>query len=141
MLDLERTIQEAVWSPDGEWLVLSPTPPPGGQRQVSSGGARSVSWSASGRQLYYVDGELNIVVAELLLEPSVSVGATTTLIPAQPVSRYALNPGFRQFVVSADGSRVLAIRLGEPGERVTAGRGNFVYVQNWLKELKQLVGN
>ena len=42
--------------------------------------------------------------------------------------------------VAADGDRLLRIRVGGTGLGSSI-RGTFVYVQNWLEELKELVGN
>ena len=141
-----------VVSPDGRWVAYTsdvtgigevyvrpfPESASGAQRQVSIGGGANPWWSPSGRQLSYnVSGMIR--VAELSLEPSLAVGATTTLVQVTG-GAYRIAATVRQYAVAPDLSRVLAIRApGTTGE--SDARGRFVYVQNWLEELKGLVEN
>jgi serine/threonine protein kinase/Tol biopolymer transport system component len=65
----------AVLSPNGKWLAyqsdesgryevyVTAFPGPGGKYQVSNGGGGSPSWTADGKQLYYIIGDKLMVVA------------------------------------------------------------------------------
>jgi serine/threonine protein kinase/dipeptidyl aminopeptidase/acylaminoacyl peptidase len=79
-----------VLSPNSKWLAyysdesgrsevyVTAFPGPGGKWQVSNGGGSSPSWSADGKQLYYVIGEKLMVVAIQNVE-TFEFGAPTAL--------------------------------------------------------------
>jgi eukaryotic-like serine/threonine-protein kinase len=79
-----------VLSPNGKWLAyysdesgrsevyVTAFPGPGGKWQVSNGGGSSPSWSADGKQLYYVIGDKLMVVAIQNVE-TFEFGAPTAL--------------------------------------------------------------
>jgi Tol biopolymer transport system component len=81
---------DGVLSPNSKWLAyysdesgrsevyVTAFPGPGGKWQVSNGGGNNPSWSADGKQLYYVIGEKLMVVAIQNLE-TFEFGAPTAL--------------------------------------------------------------
>jgi eukaryotic-like serine/threonine-protein kinase len=80
----------AVLSPNGKWLAymsdesgryevyVTAFPGPGGKWQVSNGGGSSPSWSADGKQLYYIIADKLMVVAIQNVE-TFEFGAATAL--------------------------------------------------------------
>ena len=80
----------AVLSPNAKWLAymsdesgryevyVTAFPGPGGKFQVSNGGGSSPSWSADGKQLYYIVGDKLMVVAIQNVE-TFQFGAPTAL--------------------------------------------------------------
>jgi len=89
-------------SPDGHWLAYTsiesganevyvrPFPATtGGRWQVSNGGGSEPRWSPDGRELFYLDGGLRLVAAQIRSGPSFEV---TELKPLFDASGYAVDP-------------------------------------------------
>jgi len=87
--------------------------------QVSTEGGFSPSWSADGKQLYYIAGD-RVVVAAVHDGGSFSAGA------ARPVE--ALGDHIEDFAVSQSG-RIVAVR------QIDAGKPPLTIVRNWERLL------
>ena len=125
-------------SPDGEWLAYNSTPLgegtrivvrafPNGQEvwNVSGPGAVEPVWSRSGDEIFYRTSDRKMVVAHVRRSPDFQLVSTDTLFDDSPYRR-ELN--HRAYDVTADGSRILMIRVGED-------RGRLVWVNGFAKEL------
>ena len=188
-LDGERDVLEALWSPDGEWLIyrLNPNPDilalrPGqdtvplplvttefGEDQatlspdgrwlayasnetgreeiyvvpfpnagdakwpVSTSGGREPLWSHSGRELFYRNGQGEMVAVPVETEPTFAPGQPEALFPA---TEYRTAPNHRQYDVTLDDERFIMIR--QTGEDVAAG---LIVVTNWFEELRERMGS
>ena len=75
-LQTPADLDTPAFSPDGRWLdyysdesgaeeiYVRPFPGPGGQYQVSSGGGSRPIWAHDGRQLFFLDSQSRITVAD-----------------------------------------------------------------------------
>ena len=90
-----------------------------GKWQVSTEGGSSPSWSADGRQLYYLAGD-RVVAASVLDGASFSAGA------ARPFD--ALGDRIVDFSVARSG-RIVAVR------EIDAGKPPLTIVRNWQQLL------
>jgi serine/threonine-protein kinase len=196
LFDLERTLAEGFWSPDGDWLVLRtggtggvqggrdvlavrpgrdsvPVPlldaefdesavhlsPDGrwmayqsnetgtdeifvrpfpdvdsGKWQVSTGGGLAPQFANSGRELFYVNGDREMVAAQIETEPSFRVGERRVLFRID--AQYILGDRTRQYDVSPDDELFLMARVfGETGDP-----NQLIVVENWFQELRERVG-
>lgn len=130
-----------MFSPDGAWLAYSsdetgrneiyarPFPGPGAKVQISTEGGEEPAWAASGRELYYRNGNKMMATAidggaELV------VGGTATLFE-RPFERSTV-AGARNFDVADDGRFILVERV--PSFRLT--RLNVIL--NWVDSLERL---
>ncbi|MEP6573890.1 MAG: protein kinase [Gemmatimonadota bacterium] len=107
-------------SPDGRWLAFSsdesgrrevyvrPFPNAGdGRYQVTSGGGSQPVWSATGKELFFIDAAQNMAAAPVTSGASFRSGSPRVLFSA---SSYALNPFAPQYLPSRDGQRFLMAR-------------------------------
>ena len=147
---LKTTFRERgpAFSPDGHWLAYSsdetgreevyitPYPGPGGCIAVSSGGGRSATWSANGRELFYRNGrQMMGVTIGPGAAPSVS---TPQLLFEGDYVEEDPGTGTNNYDVAADGKRFLMMKAeSRPEEGVAPPQ--IIVVQNWLEELKRLV--
>jgi serine/threonine-protein kinase len=114
----------------GRWEVyVRPFPETSGARfQVSTKGGTNPAWSRNGKELFYLDGESNMISVPILPGTTFQTGEQAILFPA---SRYQSNPFSRDYDVTPDGQRFVMIR-GESDAAV-----HVVVVFNFLEELKQ----
>jgi eukaryotic-like serine/threonine-protein kinase len=127
-------------SPDGRWLAYTsnesghyevyvvPFPNTSAAKwTVSSRGGTEPVWSHSGTELFYRDGDANMVAVPVKSTPTFSVGDAVVLFPAA---------GFRtaeskaHYAVAPDDRRFLMIR------RAVSTADKIVVVENWFEELK-----
>ena len=136
-------------SPDGRWLAyvsdesgvsevyVRPFPRTDlGRWQVSTGGGTAPRWSHSGRELFYLSGIGDMMVAAVTSTPTFSPAAPRRLFtlgsaiwPSNVVPYYDLSPDDRRFIM---------VRVGSVGQ--SAGAGAIVVVENWRQELEAKVG-
>jgi serine/threonine-protein kinase len=127
-------------SPDGRWLAYTsdesghsevyvvPFPNTGAAKWlVSARGGSEPVWSHSGRELFFRDGDANLVAVPVRNTPTFSAGDAIVLFPAA---------GFRaggsaQYAVSPDDRRFLMIRRS-----AVTSSDKLVVVENWFVELK-----
>jgi Tol biopolymer transport system component len=135
----DRTVGDAVLSPDGKWLAytsgelsqpeifVTRFPTGGGKWQISSGGGAVPRWRRDGKELLYMALDRTLM--------SVPVGATATGFEVgTPVALFRTTgvstPGY-SFDLSPDGQRILINSLDEQ----TAAP--VVLVVNWPADLKK----
>ncbi len=116
----------------GRWEVfLTRYPSCEGKWQVSASGGQHPHWDASGKRLYFVEGDR---IMEVAVTPRAAPGlATPTLLFSRPPTTpgtFALVPSFD---VTRDGQRFLLTRSA--GSQGTS-QGPTV-VQNWLSEFAE----
>jgi serine/threonine-protein kinase len=125
-------------SPDGRWLAYAsnetgqfeiyvvPFPnTKSGKWAVSSAGGTEPLWSHRGSELFYGDGDGNLVTVTVTTSPTFSVGGSASLFSVTPYR------AFLEYAVSPDDRRFLMIRpvLTDLPDRLTV-------VDNWFDELK-----
>ncbi|MEJ2503522.1 MAG: hypothetical protein P8177_09480, partial [Gemmatimonadota bacterium] len=131
-------------SPDGHWIAyvsddtgrdevfVSPFPnTEDGRWQVSSGGGHSPVWGNTGRELFFIGAASNMTAASYAAAGGAFV--VTGLDPLFSTSGLLTGPNHSVYDVSPDDQRFLMISLG-------TSRGDLVWVQNWLTELRALTG-
>jgi eukaryotic-like serine/threonine-protein kinase len=128
-------------SPDGRWLTY--TSDESGQYEVyvvpfpntsaakwavSARGGTEPVWSHSGRELFYRDGDANLVAVTVRTTPTFSAGDTRVLFPAAGFRAGGLGA---QYAVAPDDRRFLMIRRS-----VATTADKLIVVENWFEELK-----
>jgi serine/threonine-protein kinase len=135
-------------SPDGRWLAyqsnetgsdevfVRPFPDVGsGKWQISTGGGLSPLFAHSGRELFYVNGDREMVAAQIETEPGFRVGERRALFRID--AQYILGDRTTQYDVSPDDEQFLMARVfGETGDP-----NQLIVVENWFEELKARVGS
>ncbi len=135
------------FSPDGRWIAyvsnqgadfqvfVQPYPPTGGRWQVSTQEGTKPRWSDGekpdgGRQLFYVDGKDNVMVASI--DTKMGFKASTPQVffkglyhPAGSTNDYSVTP---------DGRRIIMMKNAEGADAPT----HMVIVLNWFEELRRL---
>jgi Tol biopolymer transport system component len=107
-------------SPDGRWLAYTssesgqpevyvrPFPETSSAKwQISTAGGSEPAWASTGRELFYLNGKVEMVSAEIHVSPSFSVGAQHVLFPASQFARPGPVPSFS---LSPDNKRFLMVR-------------------------------
>ena len=129
-------------STDGRWLAYTsnesgapelyvrPFPQTAAAKwQVSTAGGREPAWGRSGRELFYLNGRNEMVVAEVQTGTTFSVGKQRTLFPASDFARPGPVPSFS---VSPDDKRFVMIRSVAPSAET-----EMVLIQHWAEDLKR----
>jgi Tol biopolymer transport system component len=101
------------------WSLLGP----GGKRQISTDGGNSPTWSADGREIFYLDRDERLVVA------TVSGGDGFTVGDVRPLFAIERGGQRRVYDVSPDGRRIL---LNTADEHTASP---FTLVVNWAPRL------
>jgi serine/threonine-protein kinase len=128
-------------SPDARWLAYSsnesgtsevyvrPFPETASAKwQVSTAGGGEPSWSATGRELFYINGKGEMVSAEITPGAAFGVGRQRSLFSINQLYRPGAIP---MYSVSPDGQRFLMVREGE-----TTQQSELVLAENWMQQLK-----
>jgi serine/threonine-protein kinase len=149
LLQGEYVEDNATVSPDGRWVAYESTESgrqevyvrsfPDVSRfriQISPNGGTKPVWSPNGRELFYLDGQQN-----MMLVPVRSGNVFERDSPQQLFSAGAyFATQVRNFDIARDGQRFLMIKeLREAAEAQPEVTINVVL--NWFEELKQRVGN
>jgi eukaryotic-like serine/threonine-protein kinase len=132
-------------SPDGRWLAYAsdesgtsevyvrPFPDvASGRWQVSLNGGTAPRWARSGRELFYVNGGQEMVVAPVRAGTGFEVDQPKVLFPA---ISYILSPSYPIYDVAADNRGFLMVRSAAATEET-----EVILTQNWFQELKARVG-
>jgi Tol biopolymer transport system component len=134
-------------SPDGRWLAYTsnetgrheiyvrPFPEvAGGKWLISAGGGTEALWSRDGRELFYRNGNGEMVaVAVSAGSAAPPTGAQRVLFSATP---YVSDFNSRMYDVSRDGRRFVMLRLDRADRGGT--QAQLIVVQNFFEELKRL---
>jgi serine/threonine-protein kinase len=141
-------------SPDGRWIAyhsvesgqlqvyVQAFPGPAPRYQVSANGGISPIWRADGRELFYVQSDVQtpplgsvgvrMMAVPVATQPAFTFGRSKELF----AGRYEMNSPARAYDATADGQRFFLIQARErPSELIT----QMTVVQNWFEELKRLV--
>ena len=139
------------FSPDGRWLAYTSNetgrrevyvrPFPGGEGRhvISTDGGQAPTWSADGRQLFYLAGPRDgtrydrVWAVDVTTEPTFVAGTPRPLVDTAAV--WTSNP-VRTVEVGPDG-RFLTIRFEEDPPSPPRTHLNIVF--NWFQELKERV--
>jgi Tol biopolymer transport system component len=127
-------------SPNGRWMVYAsdesgafeiyvvPFPNThGGKWLVSPHGGTEPHWAHSGNELFYRDGNGNLVAVRVITNPTFSIGRAVTLFSTRSYSS-DFDPSY---AVSSDDRRFLMIH-----PLTTGGFDKLIVVDNWFEELK-----
>jgi len=134
-------------SPDGQWLAYAsdetgrtevyvrPFPDTESAKYtISRGGGAEPVWSPAGGELFFRDGNDNLVVAVMAPGPGFQVASTRVLFS---IATYFGDNRHRGFTVAPDGRSFLFIKA--PG--LLSGSNQLVVTLNWFEELKRRVPN
>jgi serine/threonine-protein kinase len=138
-------------SPDGKWLAyasdetgrnevyLRPFPNvDDGKWQVSTSGAQAPLWAHSGRELFYVDADRNMMMAPIPVVGPSQMGTRVKLFTLGNDILLAQNEWSTPFDISPDDKRFLMSRLvSAPATEVRT----FLVVENWFEEVRAKVGS
>jgi serine/threonine-protein kinase len=132
-------------SPNGRWIAYTsnesgtneiyvrPFPATGGGRwQVSNGGGSQPRWSPDGRELFFLDGALRLVAAQVRTAPAFEVTDLKSLFDA---SGYAVDPFHDSYEVLSGGRGFVFVRPRESG-RAAAPTVKVVVAENWFADLR-----
>jgi serine/threonine-protein kinase len=132
-------------APNGRWIAYTsnesgtneiyvrPFPATsGGRWQVSNGGGSQPRWSPDGRELFFLDGALRLVAAQVRAIPAFEVTDLKSLFDA---SRYAVDPFHDSYEVLSTGRGFLFLRPRESG-RAAAPAVTVVEAENWFADLR-----
>jgi hypothetical protein len=136
-------------SPDGQWIAYVSTrtgrkevyvsPFPNSEDRffpVSQGGGTEPVWAHNGHELFYRDGDMVMVVAELDTDVDFEVRSLTELFDTPP---YIEHPDHYWYAVEQGDQRFLMLRQGTLDGG--ADPGMIVTIDNFTEELTAKVGN
>jgi hypothetical protein len=106
-----------------------------GKWTVSLGGGSRPLWSHSGRELFYIDSDDNLVAADVRPGAAFEVTGRQRLFSTAP---FMISSNYTPFDVTTDGERFLMVRQAGTGDG--AAPTAFILVENWIEELKEKVG-
>ena len=92
-------------------------------------GGSSPRWSHRGKELFYIDGESNLVAAQVTTTPYFSVERTTILFSAGDF--VGVGASRRNYDNAPDDQRFLMIRRARG-----LASAQLVIVENWFKEIR-----
>ncbi|HET8622649.1 MAG TPA: protein kinase [Gemmatimonadales bacterium] len=129
-------------SPDGRWLAYAsnesgtaevyvrPFPDvAGGRWQVSLSGGSAPRWAKSGRELFYINGRLEMVVTPVRASgATLEVGQPKVLFSA---NSFLLIPSFPTYDVAPDDKRFVMLRSAAATEDT-----EIIFTENWFEELR-----
>ncbi len=107
-------------------VFLSTYPAGNGKWQVSTHGGIDPGWRADGKELYYMDGAMNMVAVDISLEGDVEIGMPRVLFPTPCQATLSRNLS----AVSADGERFVVVSADDHGQV-----SPIVVVLNWTAGL------
>ena len=136
----------AAVSPDGRWLAYAsdesgrpevyvhPFPNTGDARwQISSEGGAGPAWAHSGRELFYLSPDQQMMSVDVVPGSTFIAGDRRALFSVQP---FFVSASTRYYDVAPDDDRFVMIRPA-PDE----GLGQIVVVENFFEEILRRMGN
>ena len=134
-------------SPNGRWLAyvsnrtgsnevfVRPFPDAGASlQQVSANGGTQPVWAHSGRELFYVNGDNELVAVQVSTNPGFALGQQEVLFS---VAGYMRSASYAMYDVTPDDQRFMMLRIGAD----VAAAAEAILVTNFFEELKRLVPN
>jgi Tol biopolymer transport system component len=124
-------------SPDGRWLAyvsnqssanevyVRPFPEGSGRWQISAGGGTEPLWARNGAELFYRNGERDLVAVPVTTAGGFRPGAPRVLFST---TTYFSDPNATTYDITPDGRRFLMIKRPVDQE--------LVVVLNWVQELR-----
>ena len=135
-------------SPDSRWIAyvssetgrenvfVRPFPDVNaGKWQISTDGGRGPLWAHSGRELFYVDANNDVVDVSVRTKPTFSPGTSKVLFHLDP-AQYVIPTWCCQWDIARGDERFLMARLVGSGGSADQ---RMILVQNWLEEVKAKV--
>jgi len=136
-------------SPDGQWLAYTsdesganevyvrPFPnTAAGRRQVSNGGGSQPVWSASGDELFYLDGDATLMAAPVR---GGAIFRTDTPRPLFNTAGLVNDPFHQGYSTLPDGSGFLFLSSG--AVTAAAGSARIVWLDGWKEAFEARMGN
>jgi Tol biopolymer transport system component len=137
-------------SPDGRWLAyesdetgrnevyVRPFPETeSGKWPVSTNGGVMPVWAHSGRELFYVNGDNEMVTAQIQPGSTFMVGDRTVLFTIRPEVLFRQNEQYALYDITPDDQRFIMLRA----VNVQENKPELILVENFIEELKAKVGN
>jgi serine/threonine-protein kinase len=136
-------------SPDGRWLAyessesgrtevyVRPFPDvTGGKWQASTDGGEAPLWSHSGRELYFVDPDRNVVAMPVAPGVAFTPGDRVKLFHLPPEVYLGPTEHYTPFDITPDDRRFIFLR-----QRVLVAQSDqvFLRIENWFPELQRLM--
>ena len=140
------------FSPDGRWLAyvsnesrrnevyVQPYPGPGERHLISTNGGAQPAWSATGRELFYVQGGgfggpgvTTLMSVKIATAPEFVAGTPEVVFDSADLQ----SPWGRSYDVAPDGQRFLLTLSKEAPPNPAPAQ--MILVQHWFEELKRLV--
>jgi Tol biopolymer transport system component len=135
-------------SPDGRWLAYVSNETGGpevyvrpfpnvddGRWLVSTNGGTEPVWAHSGRELFYRNGQRDLVAVAVLPGEAFTTGEQRTLFSTQP---YRADVYHRMYDITPDDQRFVMIRVQAEGGQDEV---QLIVVENFFEELKAKVGS
>jgi Tol biopolymer transport system component/tRNA A-37 threonylcarbamoyl transferase component Bud32 len=137
-------------SPDGRWLAyvsdetgrdevyIRPFPNvDDGKWQVSTSGAQAPLWAHSGRELFYVDADRNMMMAPVPAAGPAQLGARVKLFKLGNDFYLNAQEYYTPFDLSPDDRRFLMAKQVNPADNPES---TYILVENWFDEVLAKVG-
>jgi serine/threonine-protein kinase len=136
-------------SPSGRWVAYESTetgrdevyvrPFPDaeeGKWQISTSGGINPKWAHSEEEIFFVDGDGNLVAAQVQTEPRFAVGQRRTLFSMN--ERFLDGaPNYASWDVGPDDQRFMMLQIGGDSDEDVS---ELIVVQNFFKVLEERVG-
>lgn len=145
LLVTEYEERSASLSPDDRWMVytsnesgrdevfVSPFPEATASKwQVSTDGGTEPLWARDGQELFYRNGNGDMIAVQVSLSETFSIVSKHVLFSALP---YRADANHTNYDVHPDGRRFLMKR------NVASTGGELIWVEHWLEELEEMLGN
>jgi len=140
-----KTELQPMVSRDGRWLAYAsnesgaaevyvrPFPETAGSRwQVSNGGGDQPTWSADGRELYYLAPSARLMAVPVRTAGGFAIGTATPLFGTE---QFRIDGFHQSYAPTPDGKGFLFIGQGMRAPR--GGRAQVVIAEQWLEELRR----
>ncbi len=140
----------AALSPDGQWIAyesnetgsdeiyVRPFPnSEDGKWQVSTGGGINPRWARDGDEIFYVNGDGEMSVAEVSTSGGFRVGQRASLFDMDSRG-IAYGSNYPSWDVTPDGQRFLVVQFLDVSDALSS---QLIVVENFFEELKERVGN
>ena len=107
-----------------------------GKWQVSTNGGMAPGWAQSGDELFYANGDDELVAAKITTDPTFRVESRETLF--QYGGEYTFSNITRHYDISQDDQSFLMVRPSGSEEEVV---NELIVVENFVEDLKRRVPN